>query len=76
MKETVQVTFTRSEALVLFEWLASLDTRAEPLQIDAAEEQVLWRLEGQLESTLTEILSPDYQERLSAAKRDVLHCDE
>ena len=34
-------------------------------------EQVLWRLEGQLESALTEPLSPDYKELVAAARKEV-----
>jgi hypothetical protein len=62
---------TRSEALVLFEMLARLDSgRLLPLA-DSAEEQVLWRLEGQLESTFPEPLASNYEELVAEARRTV-----
>lgn len=74
-KDRIQVTLPRCEALVLFEWLASLDAGEEKMPLDAAEQQVVWRLEGQLESLLTEIVAADYQERVVAAKQQVLNSD-
>jgi hypothetical protein len=35
------------------------------------EEQVLWRLEGQLESTLLETLGPNYKVAVEAARKEV-----
>ena len=75
-KDTIQVAFSRCEALVLFELLASFDARQERIRLDAAEQSVLWRLEGQLESMLTEIVAADYLERVAAAKRSVLSGNE
>ena len=69
--DSIQVTLTRHEALILFEWLASLDARL-AVPLDNAEQTVVWRLEGQLESLLTEVIAPDYQERVLAAKNIVL----
>ena len=48
----MKLELTSDEALVFFEWLSRLDERdALPVE-DPAEEQVLWRLHGQLEKTL------------------------
>jgi hypothetical protein len=70
-KSVVVLRLTRAEALVLFEWLARVDAAGTLPIEDAAEEQVLWRVEGQLESTLTEPLGPDYKQVVEAARREV-----
>lgn len=66
--KTFSLALTHDEALVLYEWLASLDDKphASP---DDAEQTILWRLEGQLESQLPEVLMPDYAQRLAEAKQ-------
>jgi hypothetical protein len=66
----VLLTLSKAEALVLFEWLASLD----PLQMPfghPSEERVLWKVEGQLESILVEPFAPNYKELLSQARSTV-----
>lgn len=69
--DSVSLRLTRAEALVLFDWLVRADA-AENLPIeDSAEQQVLWRLEGQLEKTLLEPLAPNYREAVEAARREV-----
>ena len=74
--DTVHVALSQCEALVLFELLASLEGRKGKIQLDAAEQEVLWRLEGQLESMLTEILAANYGDSLAVAKRSILSGDE
>jgi hypothetical protein len=69
--QTIQLQLTRAEALVLFEWLARMDAGGKVPVEDPAEEQVLWRLEGQLESTLREPLEPNYKEAVEAARKEV-----
>ncbi len=60
---------TQSEALVLFEWLASHDGA---LAIDdPAEQDVLWRIEGALELALVEPLARDYKAAVAAARKAV-----
>ncbi len=68
---TVSLRLTRAEALVLFEWLARVDAAGNLPVEDSAEQQVLWRLEGQLESILLEPLAPNYREALETARRQV-----
>jgi hypothetical protein len=68
---TVSLRLTRAEALVLFEWLAREDAAGNLPVEDPAEQQVLWRLEGQLESILPEPIAPNYREALEAARRQV-----
>ena len=67
----VVLELTRAEALVLFEWLAKVDQAGRMPVEHPSEEQVLWRIEGQLESALTEPFSPDYKELLTAARKEV-----
>jgi hypothetical protein len=70
--DSVQICLSWSEALVLFEWLALIEDTAALRAPDAAEQQVLWRLQGQLETLLTDVVAPDYQDRVARAKRSVL----
>jgi hypothetical protein len=70
--KSVQIQLNENEALVLFEWLARLDEREGEAAIDQAEQQVLWKLEGQLESNLNEVVSMDYLQRVAEAKNSIL----
>jgi len=70
--DSVEILLSQSEALVLFEWLAKRGDQDDELSADQAEQQVLWKMEGQLESTLDVIFAPDYLERVSAAKKAIL----
>jgi hypothetical protein len=69
--EKVALHLTTAEALVLFEWLTRMGASGGIVVADPAEEQVLWRLEGQLESALTEPLGGQYQQAVEAARREV-----
>jgi hypothetical protein len=71
----ISVTLTRSEGLVLFEWVASLNSKTDKPVVDAAEQAVLWRVEAQLEKNLEEIFSPDYDKLLASAKQQILEYD-
>jgi hypothetical protein len=64
----IQLVLTEDEALVLFEWLASLDETAAELHADAAQQYVLCRLEGLLESTLPQLFAPNYADLIIDAK--------
>ena len=67
----IKLHLTRAEALVLFEFLAHADSAtAMPIQHEA-EQTVLWKLEGMLESILDEPLKPNYQDLLIAARKAV-----
>jgi hypothetical protein len=64
----VVVRLSKPEALVLFEWLATLDSH-KPLSFEhSSEERVLWKIEGQLESKLHEPFGPNYAEILAEAR--------
>jgi|EndMetStandDraft_4_1072995.scaffolds.fasta_scaffold2160646_1 hypothetical protein len=71
-RDVIQITFTKSEALVLFDWLVTFDETDAGPPLDSAERSALWRLEGKLEETLVEILSPNYRELLDEARKRVL----
>jgi hypothetical protein len=72
-EEVVSLELTKPQDLVLFEWLARtsssdvLMTTFEHL----AERDVLWALEGKLESALVEPLTPDYLKLLAQARREI-----
>jgi hypothetical protein len=67
----VLLTLSKAEALVLFEWLVSLDGSQMPPFAHPSEEKVLWKVEGQLESALVEPFAPNYRELMTQARRTV-----
>ena len=74
--EAIQLTLTRSEALVLFEWLAASESEQGYRIPDEVQQQVLGNLESMLEKSLWEIHSPDYTRVLASAKSDILTASE
>lgn len=67
----MKLELTQDEALVFFEWLARLDEQdAFPCE-DPAEQQVLWRLHGQLEKALTEPFQQNYRDLVELARSRV-----
>ena len=66
VKKPVLIELSHDEALVLFEWLARVDGSL-PV-VDPTEQDVLWRIEGQLEKTLVEPLAADYKDAVDAAR--------
>ena len=68
MTKKITLELSHDQALVLFECLANLDETRSVLVVDDAEQKVFWRLEGLLESQLTEIVDPNYKELLKEAK--------
>ena len=69
--DKITLKLTKAESLVLCEWLARFDS-VQTLAFDhPSEERVLWRLQGQLESTLKEPLLPNYKEIIDEARRCV-----
>ena len=70
-KDEIRLTLLRNEALVLFEWLANLESLNGSIFAHPTEEQVLWKIQGQLESTLVEPFSADYKELLAQARKSV-----
>jgi hypothetical protein len=67
----VKLGFSRSEALVLFEFLSRFSEQ-KSLQIrDQAEQRVLWDMQAELERILAEPLSQDYAANLQKAREEV-----
>lgn len=70
--EPIAIELSKAEALVLFEWLARTDeTRSSTIE-DAAEDEVLSRIQGQLETTLVEPFAQNYQELVARARKEVM----
>lgn len=65
--DKVRLELTRSEAIVLFEFLRRSDDNRSHAFVDQAEQRVLWDLECALEPQLHEIFDPKYGEILKAA---------
>jgi hypothetical protein len=67
---TVAVTLTRDEALVLDAYLSrgAASGDDDPRIEDQAERRVLWDLAAVVESQLPDLLTPDYDARLAAAR--------
>ncbi|MBK9387718.1 MAG: hypothetical protein IPN34_23125 [Planctomycetes bacterium] len=66
--ERVQLTISKDEVLVLFDWLSREEGGGELPARDAAEVIALWRLHGALEKGLTEPFLSSYAERLAMVR--------
>lgn len=64
----VSLVLKHEEALVFFEWLGLLGERADSGLCDEAEQKVIWKIEGELEKQLPDVVMEDYKQRVSAAK--------
>jgi hypothetical protein len=69
--DKISLTLSKQEALVLFEWLAKVEPMGTTVFQHSSEERVLWKLQGQLESTLQEPFAPNYDDLVSQARADV-----
>ena len=70
-RETITLVIGKSEALVLFDFLADFHQERSLDVNDNAERLALLRLHGALESTLVEQFSSDYREIISAARTEL-----
>ncbi|GHU14959.1 hypothetical protein AGMMS50225_27810 [Betaproteobacteria bacterium] len=74
--EDIQLTLSKSEALVLFEWLSrnweKMHWEDDKLFVDPAEKQLMIWLEGDVSRLLTEPFDSKYREILSKAYRDLV----
>lgn len=70
--QKINLTITKDEALVLFEFLSRFN-QAEHSDIfdDQAEQKTLWILEGQLEKQLVEPFRPDYKDLINEARKNL-----
>lgn len=71
-QQKINLTVTKDEALVLFEFLARFN-QSEHTDIfeDLAEQKTLWILEGQLVKQLVEPLRPDYKDIINEARNKI-----
>jgi hypothetical protein len=72
MPDDVVVRLTKSQALVLFEWMSNADSWPRTTFDHPAEESAVWVVLGQLESALTEPLAPNYKVLLNEARAQVV----
>lgn len=70
-RETITLVIGKSEALILFDFLADFHHESSLQVNDNAERLALVRLHGALESTLVEQFSPDHRQIISAARNDL-----
>lgn len=70
MSQPVTIELTGDEALVLFEWLATLE-ETNPVEGEA-EKRVLWGIEADLERALVQVLDPNYRELVEQARRRIV----
>ena len=68
MGQAVNLELTEDEALVLFGFLARFDSNEKLTIVDQAEERVLWNLHCLLQKHLVEIIDPNYQALIEAAR--------
>ena len=69
--ETIQLTLSRPQAVVLFEWLTNQD-ESDTFKYDHdAEQRVVWKMQAQLETTLVEPFHKDYLSKLEQARNEV-----
>jgi hypothetical protein len=73
---SISLHLSRDEALVLLEWVATLENRPAESLFDDAEQKVLWVVEGQLESALVEVLSIDYHLLITEAKHRIMQSND
>ncbi len=68
----INLTITKDEALVLFEFLARLNqTKRSNIFDDQSEQKILWIIEGQLEKQLVEPFRPDYKDIIKEARNKI-----
>ena len=69
----VNLTLSKDEALVLFEFLFRF-SEEENLEIkDKSEEHVLWKLQGTLEKALSEPFSKEYSSLIEEARKNLTY---
>ncbi len=67
------IELNKNEALVLFEWLHTLNEQESLFVVHgSAEQRILFDLESVLESALPEILSEHYAKILNNARKDIV----
>lgn len=64
---TVTLTLTTDQALVLYHWLNRADEAGQLPTMHQGEQNTLWKLEGKLEKVLVAPLKPEYHQLVEAA---------
>lgn len=71
-QQKINLTVTKDEALVLFDFLARFNQVEHPEFFeDQAEQKTLWILEGLLEKQLEEPFRPDYKVIVNEARNKI-----
>lgn len=70
--QEITLTLRSGEALILFDWLASLNLKGHDNEPDDATQQLLWTIEGSIEKQLAAVIDPEYKTLLSVAKLHLL----
>jgi len=70
-KALVQLELSTDEALVLFEFIARFEEHDIKPWSEIGEQQVVWRIEAQLEKALVEPFKPSYKESVQQARRRI-----
>jgi len=64
----VDLSITKAEAIILFEFFAKLTPEKPTVSLDEAEQKVLWAVEATLENKLPEPFKGDYQQLVGEAR--------
>lgn len=67
----MQLELSSDEALVLFELISRMEKLEARPWSEAGEQEVIWRIEGQLEKVLLEPFQSNYKELVSQAREQV-----
>jgi len=67
--ENIEISLSKDEALVLFEFLARFSTSDKLEIVDQAEERALWNIEALLEKILVEPFSENWTSIIAEARR-------
>jgi hypothetical protein len=71
MEERIEISLTKNESLVLFEFLKRFSIEGKLTINNQSEERVLWNLLCGLEKILVEPFQENYKEVLSKARLDL-----
>ncbi|MBA4242157.1 MAG: hypothetical protein C0448_15640 [Sphingobacteriaceae bacterium] len=77
MDKNIKIELTKDEAIVLFDFLSRFNAiENNNVFEDQAEQQTLWSIEGQLEKTLTEPLTPNYSDIVKQARDKIRNIEQ
>lgn len=67
----VELSLSKSQALVLFDGISRFNDDDSNTFADQAEQRILWDLEASLEAKLVEVVSGNYEDAITTARRNV-----